>query len=229
MSNKFYVVYYKDTGVFYGFYNEEEIVQNIISENNYLTYKEISQDIHDYLLNNIHNIKEPIINIESITSNIKLIDSKDYLVEQTPKTPDFESIKESLISDIKRQCGVFIENGAFVELSNGDLKEFSFKIEDQINLKLLIDNINSNTNTIYYHANGEFNTEYTYEDIIKIYKELYNNKIYNQVYTQVLCDWISTQFTQEMYDSKEYIIEYGYSNSQILKEVNSIYERNKLL
>ena len=101
-----YIVYYNNTGVFYGFYNEEEIVQNIISENNNLTYKEISQDIHDYLLNNIHNIKEPIINVESITSNTKLIDSKDYLVEQTPKTPDFESIKESLISNIKRQCGI---------------------------------------------------------------------------------------------------------------------------
>lgn len=224
----FYVIYYKETGIFYGFYDDIDVVQKILFKNDNLIYREITPDIHNYVLNNLYDINKAIFNVKLITSDTKIIDSNNYLIKQTPKTRSLESIKKSMVSNIKAQCGEFITNGLFIGLSTDEVKEFSFKIEDQINLKELVDN-HSENDMVYYHANGEFDAEYSYADILTIYKTLYNNKIYNQIYSQVLCKWINDKFTQEMYDSKEYIIDYGYSNDYILGEVTSKYESNKLL
>ena len=48
---------------------------------------------------------------------------------------------------------------------------------------------------VYYHADGENDTLYSYSDIVTIYKTLYNNKIYNQIYTETLCSWINDNLT----------------------------------
>lgn len=226
-TNNIYIIYYNKTGNFYGFYDDNEIAEGIITENSDLTYKQITPEVHKYILSHMYNPGKPIIDLNKV-ANIETINSTNCIIEQTPKIRSLESIKKSLISNIKAQCGKFITNGLFIGLSTDEVKEFSFKIEDQINLKELVDN-HSENDMVYYHANGEFDTEYSYTDILTIYKTLYNNKIYNQIYSQILCKWITDEFTQEMYDSKEYIIDYGYSNDYILEEVTSKYESNKLL
>lgn len=231
---KYYIVYYTTTGIFYGFYDDIEVAKSIISNNQELSYKEISTEVHSYIIEHLIDIKQPILDVSKINSlngeNDKkdIIDSVFVIVEQTPNKTPFSKIVESFVSLIKNKCGEFITNGSFIELSDGTTKEFSFKIEDQINLKELVDN-NTEDSLIFYHANGEYDTEYSYQDIVTIYKTLYNNKIFNQIYSQVMCRWLNESFTEEMYESKEYIIEYGYSNDEILGKVESKYEQYRLL
>lgn len=84
-------------------------------------------------------------------------------------------------------CGMFIENGVDYQLSNGEKKHYSYKIEDQINyqqLKGLISQGVLNDETgIPIKADGE--DEYTYvsvEEFDGLYKELIKNKMYQLFY-----------------------------------------------
>lgn len=219
-EEKIFIIFDND-GFFKGFYNDFEVVQQFLNGNN--NYCAITNESRNTLLSMFPNAK---IKTELITNSEIIIDSLDY-IEQIPIFINIEKIKRNLIKTIKSTCGSYIIQGNSVLLSTGETKDFSYTVEDQINLKELVDNHQSG-DLIYYHANGEFDTLYSYEDIVTIYKTLYNNKVYNQVYTQILCDWINNHYTLEMYEKKEPVIDYGYSNDEILKEVNSRYEQQKL-
>lgn len=191
----------------------------------------LTQDIYNALFNqhkrytiNVNKINEAKAILEDESTFI--IDSLDYFNFISCQT-NIKQVKKNLIKLIKKKCGEYITTGLDITLLTGDIKHFSFKVEDQINLKELVDT-KQDGDLIFYHADGEYNTSYTYDNIVLIYKTLYNNKVYNQIYTQVICEWIENNYTLEMYKAKEIVIDYGYTNDEISAEVNIIYEQQKL-
>mgnify|MGYP000008751740 FL=1 len=227
IENTLYVVY-TSQGVFIGFYDDIEAINSILQENNEYIYKPITREIRDFILSEPFNpAKDILFNMNFLTSEVNIIDDKKYLLQEySSAIIDMEKIKNKMCKNIKTKCGEYITSGLSIQLSDGSEKDFTYSLEDQINIKSFVDNFKSG-DMLVYHGTGEMFNLYSYDDILKIYKELENNKIYNLIYTSVLCQYIMKEYTEEMYCNKE-IIGYGYSNEQILKEVNTQYEAQLL-
>lgn len=140
---------------------------------------------------------------------------------------EFILYKENLIQSIKRTCYAYITNGVNVTLSNNTTKRFSFKLEDQINLKSLVD-YKKDGDIIYYHEMGMPDTLYSYTDIVIIYKSLYNNKVYNTTYVNILHEWIINNYSIDDYYNNV-VISYGFTNDYIYNETEVRYNACKLL
>ena len=217
----FYIIY-DENGQFYGFQDSKEYAQQIVNDNISLSFHEISDGMHYFLINSQQKFT---VNIELI-SDIECLDEEKYFLFEVSKTINVEEIKENIVSSIKNKCQEFITNGLNIKLSSGESKLFTFKIEDQINLKNMCE-MYSEKNVVLYHASNESFEKYAYFDIKHIYITLLNNKTYNLIYCQVLCKWILDNYTEEMYNNKD-IIEYGYTNDYITGEVEKYYEIQKI-
>lgn len=231
-----YILIYDKNGTYNGFYNDMNVADSVLKSNSDLKYCFISNRIHDYVYNKLPYIKIKVIDVDDIMSEYiqnknsdiekPIIDSENYFTIIDPSI-DMSIIKTEIIKNIKKFCGRSIVAGLFVKLSSGEEKLFSFKTEDQINLSEIVKHYSEN-DMIFYHANGEYDTLYSYKDILTIYKALYNNKLYNQIYTQILCQWIIDSYTEEMYRNKD-VISYGYNNQDIQERVDKIYNEQKIL
>ncbi len=217
----FYIIY-DENGQFYGFQDSKEYAQQIVNDNISLSFHEISDGMHYFLINSQQKFT---VNIELI-SDIECLDEEKYFLFEVSKSINIEKIKENIVSSIKNKCQEFITSGLNIELSSGESKLFTFKIEDQINLKNMYE-MYSEKNVVLYHASNESFEKYAYFDIKHIYITLLNNKTYNLIYCQVLCKWILDNYTEEMYNNKD-IIEYGYTNDYITSEVEKYYETQKI-
>ncbi len=97
-------------------------------------------------------------------------------------------IKKEVISS---NCKDIIYLGLDVTLSSGAVKHFSFKEEDQINLKAISDLCISGKVISYpYHSQGELCSIYSSEDLITIANTLMYNKIYHTTYCNHLYQMI---------------------------------------
>lgn len=209
-----------------GFYTDGETAQKVAS-NEGESFVKITPEIHRWIFESgITEVR--FVPSEGVTNDTLISDTNDFvIVDPTPPQIDIDLVRAGLKTYIKSECGKFITYGGPVTLSSGEQKYFSFKLEDQINLKALVDN--PTDNMIYYHARGEADGNYSYEDICTIYKTLYNNKLYNQIYTRVFCIWIDECYTEEMYYDPDIAVTYGFSNDYILEETERIYNEQKLL
>jgi len=196
-----------------------EVTEELLADNRHCI---ITEEMRKYIVKHYPNI---LIDTDKIVDCHTVINSIDYF-KLTEETIKIDSIKNKIIKNIKKACGVAITMAKEVILTSGDVKKFTYKLEDQINLSGLVTNYKSG-DFISYHASGELNELYSYEDICIIYKTLLNSKLYNQIYTQVLCNWITNNYTEEMY--KEGItIEYNFINETIQTEVDLQYNQQKL-
>lgn len=230
-ENKLFYIAYDEDGAYEGV-TDTLITFEVRKQNGEnLIISSITEDARNALFQKHRKFSLKIDKIEEAKAALEdpttfVIDSLDYF-EFVTCQPNISKIQKYLIQSIKGKCGSYITEGVDVTLSSGDVKHFSFKMEDQINLSDLVNN-KKDGDLIFYHADGEYNTSYTYTDICLIYKALYNNKVYNQIYTQILCEWITNNYTLEMRKAKEIIVDYGYTNDDITAEVNIIYEQQKL-
>lgn len=216
-------IIFSNTGHLVGFYEEEEVVKKIIEKNQYC---KITKDMRDQLLG-LLNPNDPILCVDKISDSDTVIDNMEFILQPRPKERDLEREIQDQICQIKATCAAFIVHGLSIPLESGETKAFSFSLEDQINLQEILLNYQEG-DSIFYHANGEEDKIYSYEQIQKIYKDLCNNKRLNQIYTQVLCEWIQTH-DSGFIDEDGNLVTYGYCNHEILKEVNKRYELQKLL
>lgn len=232
VANKLYYIAYDEEGNYEGITDTLITFEVMMKESGEsFLISPLTEDAHAALFN---QHKRYTINVDKIEetknalddSSAFVIDSLDYFNFISCQT-DMAQVRKNLIKSVKEKCGNYITSGMDITLSSGNIKHFSFKVEDQINLSELV-NSKQSGNIIFYHADGEYNTTYSYEDICLIYRTLYNNKVYNQIYVQVLCEWILANYTLEMYKAKDIIVDYGYTNDEITLEVNSIYEQQKL-
>ena len=86
--------------------------------------------------------------------------------------PTLEEVKAEKIKEISEACEKKIYDGIDVEIS-GEVKHFSLKIEDQLNLNRLafIYRDAKEDCGIVYHADGELCSEFLKEDFFKIVNE----------------------------------------------------------
>lgn len=219
----FYILF-SEKGKFIGFFDNLDSLKIVQENNPNSLFNEINEDIKAELI----SLGSILIDIDKITSDT-IIDSLDYFIIKPQLEIDIDSIKEVLSNHIKEDAGKYIVKGLVITLpSTNEAKEFTYKIEDQINLKEIVDNYTSG-DYVFYHAKGETNDIlYLYEDLKYVYKELYNNKIYNLIYSTVLVNWIKDNYTEEMYNNKENVIIYGFSNDEIKEKVENLYEQQKI-
>lgn len=103
--------------------------------------------------------------------------------------PDLDTIRASKLAEIDKACTETIHAGTNVEVSNG-VEHFSFKAEDQINLKTAIDECKAGAAGYPYHADGQLCRIYSAADIIAIVTALAQHKLYHTTYANHLNIWV---------------------------------------
>lgn len=222
MKKQIYLIY-DAAGCFQGFFTKET-ANNLLNNQSELRKAPVSKKMHKYLMSCSSDF---LINTDLIINDETEIDDKKFIAI-IPNSISDDELKKKFKGDMKSRCHFYITSGTDVELSTGETKHFSFKLEDQINLTALVANHTEN-DSVYYHADDENDTLYSYSDIVTIYKTLYNNKIYNQIYTEVLCHWINNHLTAETFEEKQHIISYGFCTDDMRERIGELYVSQKLL
>ena len=98
-----------------------------------------------------------------------------------PYVPTIDDVKSQKVSYLSSTCNALIEQGVDVEI-NGIVEHFSYKIEDQNNIKDAFD-LSSITNmSVPYHCDGGNCKLYTPEQIRSIYIAEKTNLTHHQTY-----------------------------------------------
>lgn len=96
-------------------------------------------------------------------------------------TPTIDDIKNQKINELSNTCNLNITNGVHVQIGE-NLEHFSYKDEDQVNIKELFDLAIQTQVPLYYHADGLSCKLYTVEQIINIYTSNAINKMHHITY-----------------------------------------------
>ena len=121
-----------------------------------------------------------------------------------PYVPTLDEVKKSKINELSRICNQSILDGVDVEI-DGVMEHFSYKDEDQVNIKEIFD-LSLQTNIpLYYHADNASCKLYTVEQIASIYTTNATNKMHHITYFNQLKLYV------ESLESKEEIaaVKYG--------------------
>lgn len=123
-----------------------------------------------------------------------------------PYVPTLEEVKSMKINDLSYICNSAIVDGVNVEI-DGAVEHFSYKDEDQVNIKELFDLAISTNVPMYYHADGESCKLYTVEQIIELYATATTNKMHHTTYYNQLRLYIETLETTEEVEAIGYGVE----------------------
>lgn len=220
-----YIVYDKKTFKIFGFYNNMDDVNEVISiENNpNIDYCKMDDITHKELFSKEFirlGADLPIINVENVTRDTIINDISQLNITLIPKQTNEElriQYINNIVNTIKNNCGKYIENGTDIETEHGIL-HFTYKIEDQLNISKLL---NSNLSKVYYKASGDIIRLYKIDTIKKIYDSLEEHKNFNLYYSQIFCEWIKNNYTTEMYNNGIRYA-YGYTNEYIDNRLEEI-------
>lgn len=159
----------------------------ILNENN---NKNMTGDYY-YLYNTIYReIDENTIMLSNDGSIYKKTEISDD-INIMPYIPTLEEIKEMKLLELSTICNNNIINGIDVEI-DGILEHFSYKDEDQINIKELFDIASQTGSNVYYHSDENALKSYTANQMISIYMTETINKFHNIIYFNQLKTYIST-------------------------------------
>lgn len=111
--------------------------------------------------------------------------------ELKPYIPTLNEYKQIKINNISNICNQNIIKGVDVEIDD-TIEHFSYKDEDQINLKEIFDLAVETNVPMYYHADGESCKEYSVEQIITIYSIASANKNHHTTYFNQLKMYINS-------------------------------------
>lgn len=120
-----------------------------------------------------------------------------------PYVPTLDEVKKSKISELSRICNQSIINGVDVEI-DGNIEHFSYKEEDQVNIKEIFDIVIQTNIPMYYHSDGESCKLYTVEQIVTIYCTASTNKMHHTTYFNQLKLYVETLETSEEVNAIEY-------------------------
>lgn len=113
-----------------------------------------------------------------------------------PYVPTLDDVKKSKINELSRICNQSIVNGVNVEI-DGVMEHFSYKDEDQVNIKEIFDLAVQTNIPMYYHADGASCKLYTVEQIITLYSTASTNKMHHTTYFNQLKLYVETLETNE--------------------------------
>ena len=103
------------------------------------------------------------------------------VTESQTNVPTLEESKHNKIVELSSACNNSIINGVDI-IIDGKNDHFSYKKEDQINIKDLFDIATKLNTPVYYHADGAGYKPYTVEEITSLYYTETINKINHMAY-----------------------------------------------
>lgn len=112
--------------------------------------------------------------------------------EEVPKDATLAEVKRICAERLSAVCQQVIFDGVDVEMSDGSIKHFTLKVEDQLNLLSLATMAASGAQEIPYHAEGELCVFYSIEDINRIIAAATQFKTYHISYYNSLKNWIES-------------------------------------
>lgn len=155
---------------------------NGITQSDYSNYKYIYKkgaDNKTYILT---------VNADDIYVEPEIVDDN---AQDVQLVPTLEEIKASKIQSLSSICNHLITDGVDIEI-NGEIKHFSYKDEDQVNIKEIFDLAIQTNVPMYYHADGESCKLYTVEQIATIYISNATNKMHHITYFNQLKLYVET-------------------------------------
>lgn len=198
---------------FLGFYDDLSVVLMVVELNELFSYYEITNEVKNELLENQGRIKDMVLNVslipdeqaepeletESLLKPI-VIDSMDYFIFNEPVV-DIESLKASVIQRFSNNCNQLIEQGVNV---NGE--HFSYKTEDQINIKSLFDISVAIVPEYYmsYHSDTKKCRLYSSAEIKDIYLTAQMNLVQHTTYFNLLKEYINSLDDADVIKSIKY-------------------------
>ena len=123
--------------------------------------------------------------------------------EVIPYIPSLEEVKESKIRELSNICNFKITNGVEINI-DGKNEHFSYKEEDQVNIKEIFDLCVQTNVPLYYHSDGESCKMYTVEQIIDLYATATTNKMHHITYFNQLKDYINSLQSIEAVQNVKY-------------------------
>ncbi len=145
--------------------------------------------------------------------------------EPEPYVPTLEDIKTQKTYELSYKCNRMIVDGVDIDI-DGNTEHFSYKEEDQVNIKEIFDLVAQTNVPMYYHSDGNSCKLYTAEQIIELYSTATMNKMHHVTYFNQLKLYLDTLETKEEVEE----IEYGQDlTGEYLDTYNTSMEQAKLL
>lgn len=118
---------------------------------------------------------------------------------EEPEVPD-EPITDGTLEEVKKRslerlsaiCQQIIFDGFDATLTDGQVKHFTLKVEDQLNLLSLSTLLATGAEAIPYHAAGELCEYYSPEDMTLIITQATQFKTYHTSYYNSLKNWVES-------------------------------------
>lgn len=121
-----------------------------------------------------------------------------------PYVPTLEEVKLMKINELSYTCNNLVVNGVDIEI-DGTTEHFSYKDEDQVNIKEIFDLAVQTNVPMYYHADSESCKLYTVEQIIDLYATATTNKMHHTTYFNQMKLYVNTLETADDVN----VVEYG--------------------
>ena len=113
-----------------------------------------------------------------------------------PYIPTLGDIKSQKINELSHVCSQLITAGVSIDI-DGTMEQFSYKDEDQVNIKEIFDLAVQTNVPMYYHSDGNSCKLYTVDQIIALYIAITTNKMHHQTYFNQLKLYILDQNNEE--------------------------------
>lgn len=123
--------------------------------------------------------------------------------EPEPYIPTLDDVKMQKINVLSHMCSQLITNGVSVDI-DGTTEHFSYKDEDQVNIKEIFDLAVQTNVPMYYHSDGNSCKLYTVEQIIALYTATTTNKMHHQTYFNQLKLYTLAQENKESVENINY-------------------------
>ena len=133
----------------------------------------------------------------------EIIPDTDTDIEYVPYIPTLDEAKVIKINELSNICNHMIVDGVEINV-DGVMEHFSYKDEDQVNVKEIFDLAVQTNVPMYYHADSESCKLYTVEQIIDLYATATTNKMHHITYYNQLKEYVNSLEDVETVHNVEY-------------------------
>ncbi len=169
----------------------------------------ILNENNDFVQADYHNFTTVYRTYEDDPYKIEISDDgsvytePEKVPEPEPYVPTLDDVKIQKINELSYMCSQLITNGVGIDI-DGTMEHFSYKDEDQVNIKEIFDLAVQTNVPMYYHSDGNSCKLYTVEQIIALYTATTTNKMHHQTYFNQLKLYTLAQKNKESVENINY-------------------------
>lgn len=148
----------------------------------------------------------------------KYITGVGFLINENYNEDKIKSLRTKKLTEISNKCTELLKKGI-----DFDGHHYSATLEDQVNVEALKNVIQAGAKSVMYHADGELCREFTAQEFLSLYKEIFIYKNTQLTYRNILGYYILQLTTEDDINS----VEYGQElTGEYLKLYNESLEKN---